>query len=85
MEKALKIMCGKKRGFVVMFEHKRGAILELDHFPEGDERLIYTEEKAWELARAFAKETKGSCVNIYIADEDFITVKNYKDNYIENR
>jgi len=85
---ALKIINeGMNLGYMVSFEWKRGGILASDHFPDkhAGEKLIETEEEAWELARKFASQTKGKVVNIYVVYGDFTPVKNYKDRYIENR
>ena len=55
------------------------------YFPERDEPTIESEEKAWELATAFASKTLGRYVDIYVTDADFIPVKSYRDRIIRNR
>ena len=84
---AMKIIGGKKLGFMVSFEWKEGCIVRSDHFPDkrAGEKLLATEEEAWALAKMFAKKTKGKVVNIYVIDENFCPIKNYKDKMIENR
>lgn len=83
------IISGKsnKIGFMVHFEHVEGGMLKSDYFPDkhAGERLIETEGEAWELARKFAKKTRGKCVNIYVIDEHFSPVKEYKNKEIKNR
>lgn len=85
---ALKVINeGLNQGFMVSFEWKDGCILGSDHFPDkhAGEKLIETEEEAWELARKFARKTKGKCVNIYVIKSDFTPVEGYKSQYMENR
>lgn len=74
-------------GYMITFEWKKNGMLYSDHFPDkyAGEKLIETEEEAWVLARKFAEKTKGKIVNIYVIHKDFTPVKNYKDQYIENR
>jgi len=86
MSEALSIIDGKPQGFMVSFEWKRGYILTSDHFPDkhAGEPLIETEVEAWELARTFAKKTKGKCVNIYIINHEFSPVRGYECKKIEN-
>lgn len=75
------------RGFMVSFEWRRDGMLYSDHFPDkhAGEKLIETEEEAWVLARKFAANTKGRCVNIYVVKSNFVPVAGYKSKYIENR
>jgi len=74
-------------GYMVCFEKRIRGCLATDYFPdkhEGEE-LIESEEYAWELAEKFARRTKGSCVNIYVVDENFYPVKNYASRKISNQ
>jgi len=84
MDDALEIIKG---GFMVSFEHAGDGFLRSDHFPDkhGNEELIKTEEKAWELARQFAEKTFGKCVNVYVIKSDFRPVDGYKEKMIINR
>jgi len=77
----------KPQGFLVSFEWKRGGLLLSDSFPQrsAGDSLIKTEAEAWKLARAFAKQTKGSCVNIYVVDHNFYPVAKYRSKMIANR
>jgi hypothetical protein len=70
---------------MVNFEHKSGVILTSDYFPEKGEKLIKTEEEAWDLAKDFATKTRGKCVNIYVVDKRGVPVAGYKERFIENR
>lgn len=72
-------------GFRVHFERKEGKMLRGDYFPEGREKLIETEEEAWDLARRFASKTRGECVNIYVVGSDFRPVDGYESQYMPNR
>ncbi len=74
-----------KKGFRVSFERVEGIALVSDHFPERDEDPIKTEEEAWRLEDLFAKKTAGGCVNIYVVDEAWKPVPNYKRRMIFNR
>lgn len=87
MSKALEIIESKPNGYMVSFEHAGDGFLRSDHFPElwDGEKLIETEEEAWELARKFAAKTTGKCVNIYVIDSKFRPVANFKDKEIKNR
>jgi hypothetical protein len=78
---------GLSSGFMVSFEWVKGSMLHSDHFPDkhADEKLIETEEEAWVLARKFAANTVGNCVNIYVSKGNFIPVDGYKLRYIKNR
>ena len=86
---ALKIINeGLNPGFMVHFEWKKGGMLYSDYFPDkhAGEKLIESEEEAWELAKRFARKTVGKCVNIYvIKGSDFTPVDGYKNKEIENR
>ena len=77
----------KNSGYMVSFEKKVGSFLTGDYFPDkhAGEELIKTKTEAWILARKFAKNTVGECVNIYVIDFEFSPVKNYKTHFIENR
>ena len=76
-----------KSGYMVHFEHKEGAILTSDYFPDpyAGEALISTEKHAWALARAFAEKTVGEYINIYVIDSTHCPVKGYKEREIINR
>jgi len=58
-----------------------------DHFPDKDagEKLIPTEEEAWELAKRFAAGTVGECIDIGVVREDFTPVEGCLDKMIRNR
>ncbi len=89
MSKAMDIInkCEKPEGFMVNFEWIKGIGLLGDYFPEkhAGERLIETEEVAWDLAARFALRTKGRVVNIYVTDHTFSPVPDYKSKEIKNR
>lgn len=74
-------------GYMVDFEHVEGKILRSDHFPDkhAGEKLIPTKQEAWILARQFADKTWDKCVNIYVTDETFSPVRDYKSREIKNR
>lgn len=87
MSEAEKIIRGKY-GFVVMFEWVRGFGLLSEHFPDvkHGETPIMSEEKAWDLARAFANKMRGKVVNLYVANAcDFTPTPSYEKRYIKNR
>ena len=89
MEEAFSVINKNREytGYMVSFERKKGSLLFSDHFPDkhAGEKLIKTEKEAWALARAFAEKTIGECVNIYVINDNFAPVENYKANYIKNR
>lgn len=87
MSKALEIIESKPSGYMVSFEHAGDGFLRSDYFPElwDGEKLIETEEEAWELAKKFAAKTFGKCINIYVIDNNFRPVANFKDKEIKNR
>lgn len=88
MLEALKIINDSKvYGYMVNFERVEVRLLYRDYFPDihAGEKLIETEEKAWELANAFAKSTKCKCFNIYVTDKNFNPVPGYENKKIENR
>lgn len=88
-DEAMDIIKGSsnKSGFMVHFERVEGSMLVSDYFPEKHqgEKLIETEDEAWRLARKFAQKTTGRYVNIYVIDEHFYPVKEYKNKEITNR
>ena len=85
-DKAMDIINEKQPcGFRVHFEHREGKLLKSDYFPEGHEKLIESEEEAWELAKKFARKTRGEYVNIYVIGSDFRPVDGYESQYIRNR
>lgn len=87
MNDALKIIATQDRGYMVSCEHIEGCMLVSDHFPDkhAGEPLRPTEEEAWELARAFAHNTFGQYVNIYVVDNHFMPVPGYLVKKIINR
>ncbi len=88
MKEAERIMEGLPAisiGFRVHFEHAGDGLLRSDYFPARGEVLIQTKDKAWELAKKFAVNTKGRCVNIYVVDQKFAPVLDYKEKEIANR
>lgn len=72
----------KTTGFMVHFEKRNGNLLESNYFPDrhAGEKLIKTEEEAWQLAERFAKATtEESVVNIYvIRGDNFTPVSGYR-------
>jgi len=85
---AFKIINGAEpSGFMVSFEWIEDGLLRSDHFPDkhAGEKLIKDEELAWNLARGFARKTKGRCANIYVIKHDFTPVIDYRDQFIKNR
>lgn len=75
----------KNRGYRVSFERAENGVLISDFFPDRDETLIHSEERAWELAEQFARNTKQWAVNIYVVDENFSPVEGYEKRRIKNR
>ena len=77
----------RKKGYMVSFEHSDGRFLNSDYFPNKNagEALIATEAEAWHLARLFAAQTNGRCVNIYVMGSDFSPVPGYEKQLIKNR
>jgi len=70
---------GLPKGFRVWFEvFIEPEIQTPDFFPELDEKLIETEEKAWELAQKFAEKTVNYCINIIVVDESLTPVSKEK-------
>lgn len=86
-QEALDIIHNKPKGFMVHFEWHGDGFLRGDHFPakHAGEALIPTEWEAWELANRFARATKGRTCNLYVMDDDFNPVKDYKKREIVNR
>ena len=68
-----------KKGFMISFEVIEGHTLRSDHFPDkhANQKLISTEEEAWNLGKRFASATDNTIVNIYVIDESFNPVKDY--------
>ena len=68
------------KGFMVSFEKLCPPFLDSDHFPDkhAGERLIPTEEEAWEIAEAFARKTRDKFFNICVVDGDFRPVSGYR-------
>jgi len=84
IKEAVAIMNGHQEtqeGFLVhFFEKLKGALLRR-HFPDikSGEKLIETEEKAWELARKFTDTTSDEkFVHIYVTDQHHCPVNGYK-------
>jgi hypothetical protein len=89
-EAALEIMArGIKPppGYMVSFERVEGRMLAGDPFPDkhAGEKLIPSEDEAWNLARVFANATRGKYVNIMVVDSEFHPVDDYLSKRIENR
>ena len=61
------------------YEEREGYLLASKHFPDGGEPLIETEEDAWKLAAGFAKVDPYRYVNIYVVDEHWSPVPEYKE------
>lgn len=74
-------------GYMVHFEWIECQILRGDYFPDkhAGEDLIKSMDDAWDLAKKFAAKTKGKTCNIYVVDQDFKPVVNYKTHLIANR
>jgi len=68
-----------KEGYMVSFEEVRGSILASGHFPDkhAGEKLIKTEDEAWNLAKRFADASGPNYVNIYVIGKDFCPVAGY--------
>ena len=77
----------QKGGFMVHFEVLKGHKYGSDYFPDkyAGEELISTEEKAWDLAKKFAKATDSSYVNISVVDRNFKPVNNYIDKMLKKQ
>lgn len=87
MTTALEIINREDKGFMVHFDEVKGAMLHSGYFPEKHEgeKLIETADEAWELAKSFAKKTKGKFVNIYVIGSDFRPLPDHSKNTILNR
>jgi hypothetical protein len=74
-------------GFLVSFEHVQSGMLRSDHFPDvrAGEPAFRSEDAAWSIAKIFAANTRGRCVNIYVARSDFTPVEDYREKMIVNR
>ena len=70
---------GVGSGYMVHFELVEGSVLKSDHFPDkhAGEKLIESEESAWELADKFARATGSDYINIYVVDERWRPVAGY--------
>ena len=75
-----------REGFMVSFDWIRDIFLHSDHFPDkhAGEKLIETEEEAWELAYGFANKTLGQAVNICVVDATFSPVLGYREKIINS-
>ncbi len=87
MSEAMAIIGGKKLGFLITFDWAGDGFLRSDHFPDlhSGENPIETKQAAWELAKLFASKLPRRAVNIYVVDQDFKPVDNYKEKEIKNR
>lgn len=74
----------KGKGFMVHFEIRSSGCLHSNYFPDkhANEELIRNEVEAWELAERFAQTTPAIYVNIYVIDDTFKPVANYKEKTI---
>jgi hypothetical protein len=79
---AMRMIDDHERGFMVHFEVQTGSVLPADYFPdrsEGEE-LITDEEKAWTLAKRFAKAGENqNIVNVYVVNQHAKPVADYKE------
>lgn len=75
----------RSKGYRVHFERVEGKFLVSDYFPEFNEPLIETEERAWNLAEQFALATYERMVNVYVVDDRFCPVAGYATRKIANR
>lgn len=87
MRDALDRIEGKTTGFMVSFEWYGDGFLRSDHFPDkhSGEKLISSENEAWELCNKFAQAMKGKVCNLYVIDQNFSPVNGYEARKIENR
>ncbi len=87
MQAVMDIINNKPEGFMVSFEWCGDGMLKSDYFPDkhSGENLIPTEWDAWELADRFAKITKGKTCNLYVVDNPYTPVRDYKKRLILNR
>jgi hypothetical protein len=71
----------KQKGYMVHFETRKGGCLHSNHFPEkrAGEKLIETEQEAWNLAERFSRATGDEVVNIYVTDETYSPVEGYSN------
>ena len=71
-------------GYMVSFENRSGGFYA-GHFPDkhAGEPLIKTEIEAWDLAERFANATGDDYVNIYVINQTFHPVKNYKNRILK--
>jgi hypothetical protein len=85
LKEALDLIEADKK-FRVHFEWIKGTTLHGDYFPDNNEDPLVTEEEAWELAKKFARATKGQTCNIYVIDAiNYTPVPNYETKKIKNR
>ena len=81
-EKEISAKAKKKelQGFMVHFEKVEGHILSAGYFPDkhAGEKLIKTEDEAWEMASRFAKATDyKEYINIYVVNNNWRPVAYY--------
>lgn len=74
------------KGFMVSFQVMERSVSRSDYFPDkhAKEKLIETEEEAWDLARKFADKTNSNYVNIYVIDSNFSPVKGYSEKKLKS-
>jgi hypothetical protein len=75
-------------GYIVSFEWREGRLLRGDHFPDvrGGEAPIGSEERAWELAVAFAKAMGDRVCNVFAGHaSDFTPVAGYREKILSPR
>lgn len=86
LKRAMEII-NSKQGFMVSFEHPVQGGAQSDHFPDkhAGEELIQTEEEAWDLAKKFAEQSKGTYYNIYVIGNDFKPVKKGSNSFAFNK
>lgn len=87
MKQVLDVLNNRPEGFMVSFEWWGDGGLTSDYFPDrkAGDLLIPTEHEAWELARTFARATKGSTCNLRVVNDQHIPVKDYEKREIKNR
>ena len=75
----------RQYGYRISFEWYGDGFLRSDYFPERDETLIESENTAWKIAKMFANRMKGKVCNVYVTDQDYMPVREYKNKMIKNR
>lgn len=79
LKEAMSIIDEKEKGFMVHFDVSDGRVKYSDYFPDkhAGEKLIKTEEEAWDLAKRFANAAPDNYNNIYVIDNNFSPVFDY--------